>query len=573
LQSATPIQLNTGYSGIIKDYNDEDYYKFTLTKAGNITVSADRAVDLGWNFQVMDKEGNRFRSFDTKYGNNVAGTENIELGLDKGEYYIKVSNYSSELKPYQFQVKFKESNYYEKEHNNSLQTATPVELNKAYQGNLQEDNYNHEEDWYTYSLVKPGNVSVKIDRVAGSSWVVEVLDKTGKPFTEVVTKYDSYASGQETVDVALPTGQFYIRIGHYTGTERVNYKFIVEFTQSEYYEKEFNNSLSSANKVELNQTYKGIIQDEVYNEVDFYTFSLSKAGFITLEMDRKANAGWTIEVLDKNGSVLSEKHTDYGSNANGKEQVNIGLPNGDYFIKISNYTSSEGIPYSFKVMYEKGEFFKREINDDAQTANPIVINQPYKRLIQDDLYGLDYYTFTLSKKEELLFSMKREANKRWEIQIFNQDGNELDYFYTEDKNISNSTEQRDLTLDKGTYFIKITDYYGTENVPYTFKIQQKTQRIQGASRYDTAIEISKQGWTTSNTVVLAKGSDFPDALAGGPLAYYHNVPILLTDGKALTAVTKKEISRLNAKKVIILGSVGAISKAVEDELKKSGVSI
>src|SRR5690606_14365731 len=37
-------------------------------------------------------------------------------------------------------------------------------------------------------------------------------------------------------------------------------------------------------------------------------------------------------------------------------------------------------------------------------------------------------------------------------------------------------------------------------------------RISGASRYDTAVEVSKKGWSTSKKVVLATGGDFPDAL-------------------------------------------------------------
>src|SRR5690606_10527730 len=66
---------------------------------------------------------------------------------------------------------------------------------------------------------------------------------------------------------------------------------------------------------------------------------------------------------------------------------------------------------------------------------------------------------------------------------------------------------------------------------------EKTDRISGDTRYDTAIAISQEGWKSADTVVLATGADFPDALAGGPLAYQQNAPILLTRPASLFAAT------------------------------------
>lgn len=99
------------------------------------------------------------------------------------------------------------------------------------------------------------------------------------------------------------------------------------------------------------------------------------------------------------------------------------------------------------------------------------------------------------------------------------------------------------------------------------------ERIAGNDRFETAVEISKKGWETSQTVILTRSDDFPDALAGTPLAYFHDAPILLTSPAKLAAATKDELQRLNAQTVIILGGVGAVSQAVEDELKQMGFNI
>lgn len=91
-------------------------------------------------------------------------------------------------------------------------------------------------------------------------------------------------------------------------------------------------------------------------------------------------------------------------------------------------------------------------------------------------------------------------------------------------------------------------------------------RISGSDRYATAVEVSKAGWEYSEVVVLARGDNYADALAGVPLAYLHGAPILLTGVDALPPVTVAEIGRLDASKIFILGGNSAVSEAVEAEL-------
>ena len=98
-------------------------------------------------------------------------------------------------------------------------------------------------------------------------------------------------------------------------------------------------------------------------------------------------------------------------------------------------------------------------------------------------------------------------------------------------------------------------------------------RIAGSNRWETAVKISQEGWTSAGTVVLANGRNYPDALAGVPYAHALNAPVLLTEADSLVAATKAEITRLGANKVIILGGTGVISAAVEDEIKGMGLEV
>jgi putative cell wall-binding protein len=103
---------------------------------------------------------------------------------------------------------------------------------------------------------------------------------------------------------------------------------------------------------------------------------------------------------------------------------------------------------------------------------------------------------------------------------------------------------------------------------------KSVDRISGANRYGTAVEVSKKGWINgSENVVISVGDNFPDALAGAPFAYSINAPILLTDRFYLPYEVKQEIRRLNAKKAYILGGENVVSTKIEETLKAMGLMV
>jgi putative cell wall-binding protein len=101
-------------------------------------------------------------------------------------------------------------------------------------------------------------------------------------------------------------------------------------------------------------------------------------------------------------------------------------------------------------------------------------------------------------------------------------------------------------------------------------------RISGADRYSTAVAVGNKirSLTTIGSVVsktsaiLVSGTGFADGLAAGGLAYQLKLPIVLTNGTALTAGTKAFLdSEVNpAARVIIVGGTAAVSAAVATEV-------
>jgi putative cell wall-binding protein len=95
-----------------------------------------------------------------------------------------------------------------------------------------------------------------------------------------------------------------------------------------------------------------------------------------------------------------------------------------------------------------------------------------------------------------------------------------------------------------------------------------TERLAGANRYLTAIEISKQsfGDGEANVVFVATGTNFPDALAAGAAAAELNGPVLLTPPGSLPDEVAAEINRLDPDTILVIGGEAAISTTVFNAL-------
>ncbi len=133
----------------------------------------------------------------------------------------------------------------------------------------------------------------------------------------------------------------------------------------------------------------------------------------------------------------------------------------------------------------------------------------------------------------------------------------------------------------GEYHIRVRPYYygvGTgftgEAGPYTFRIKVgQVNRLYGASRVDTAVRISQEGWATfpqesiSATAVIAYSQNYPDALAAASLAGASHGPILLTPSTYLPGSVADEIKRLGVRGVYVVGGESVITQGVIDDLE------
>ena len=93
-------------------------------------------------------------------------------------------------------------------------------------------------------------------------------------------------------------------------------------------------------------------------------------------------------------------------------------------------------------------------------------------------------------------------------------------------------------------------------------------RVAGADRYESAVKVSQNSYERrAETVVIATGANYPDALSAGPAAARLGGPLLLTATDTLYPAVKSEIQRLGPERIVVVGGANSISPSVFDQLK------
>jgi putative cell wall-binding protein len=191
----------------------------------------------------------------------------------------------------------------------------------------------------------------------------------------------------------------------------------------------------------------------------------------------------------------------------------------------------------------------------------------YKVVLDNDnplfLYGWFWQETTSIPMEITLYDENKNAVEPNEFFVNEEKGYSALYPSTSGTYYVSVKNKSDLGVDK-EYALMVSQFYLEPNV----------ERIYGADRYETALQVALKGWDSgSNEMILATGANYPDALAGAPLSYHKDAPILLTSKHTLHPSAEKGIKELDVKKVTILGGSGVISDNVVEEIKDLGVSV
>ena len=94
----------------------------------------------------------------------------------------------------------------------------------------------------------------------------------------------------------------------------------------------------------------------------------------------------------------------------------------------------------------------------------------------------------------------------------------------------------------------------------------RVSRVAGLDRYGTAAALSELVAAPVETVYVATGENFPDALAAAPLVAADGAPLLLLSPAGVPASAAAALERLAPDRIVVLGGTGTVPTSVADEL-------
>lgn len=89
-----------------------------------------------------------------------------------------------------------------------------------------------------------------------------------------------------------------------------------------------------------------------------------------------------------------------------------------------------------------------------------------------------------------------------------------------------------------------------------------TKRVYGADRFETAIALSKDGFTASTRAFIVNGMNFPDGIVSPPLAARTGSPVFLSPGTCVPKGVLAELGRLSARTFTLVGGTTSLTADV-----------
>lgn len=135
-----------------------------------------------------------------------------------------------------------------------------------------------------------------------------------------------------------------------------------------------------------------------------------------------------------------------------------------------------------------------------------------------------------------------------------------------------------LTAGVHVVDLTVTTDGGTLTRSWTFaSTDRSARRLSGSGRVETAVAISQERFAdgAAGAVVLARADDFADALAGAPLAFHLDGPLLLTGSDDLHAAARQELQRVlpEGATVHLLGGEQSLAPTVAATVEDLGYRV
>lgn len=227
--TANPFLVNADYVGKINQFDDEDWYKITLTQEGALTLKFNHSIVSGSSYVywgvglLVEKNPGELSYFLLDFVPlNKPDFQLTTMGLPAGVYYVKINGFSNtqfDTSNYTLRANFIATPYWEKEPNDTLDQADPISFYQSYKGNLRELS---DLDWYRFTLGSAGTIAYRFNHLIPSgspanyyTLALKTLDAYGSEIT-LATEYVKGNSPDNTFySPHLSSGTYYLEVQPY----------------------------------------------------------------------------------------------------------------------------------------------------------------------------------------------------------------------------------------------------------------------------------------------------------------------------------------------------------------------
>ncbi|MEB7773230.1 pre-peptidase C-terminal domain-containing protein [Kurthia gibsonii] len=204
-------------------WNDStDYYKVKLDQAGLLNIKMTAYMDRMY-VQVFDSDLYEVEGWSDYYGGSELSGKVKQGGyyLEKGTYYIKVSQWNSYTGKYKIETKFSKTSNNEKEPNNGLEQAQKIKPNvQSVTGLI---SWNDSSDFYKVDVSKTGVLNVHM--TVYQSMEIKIYDRDGDTLLDRwIFKSSNTSSDKWSTSLNVKKGTYYIQIYGSTGLYKLNVK-------------------------------------------------------------------------------------------------------------------------------------------------------------------------------------------------------------------------------------------------------------------------------------------------------------------------------------------------------------
>jgi len=442
----TPVHVNVvlpyAGSGSIDAIDEDDFYCFTLSQPGLVTVDVDAnqyGSSLDPVLELYDENGDEIA-----YGDDEDGYDPyLQEYLAAGSYCVKVRGYGHDSTGwYDLYVTVGEGEDDEEDDDQ----GTPVHVNVVlpYAGSGSIDAI-EEDDFYCFTLSQPGVVTVDVDADQYGSSLDPVLELYDEDWDEIgynddTDDYDPY------LDEYLVAGSYCVKVRGCAHESMGAYELYIAVD----YDGTDDGIDSTPEYEEVDLPYSGSGSIDAIDENDFYCFYVTRPSVVTFDVD-----------ADQYGSSLDPVLELYNEDA---ERIAYNDDTDDYdpyleeYLEIGAYCLNvRGCAHESTGWYELYITVDVDGEVDGSPSSPGYqdVDLPYSGSGSIDAIEEDnFYCFTLSQPGVVTFDVDADqlgSSLDPVLELYDENGDQIAY--------NDDTDGLDSYLEEyleaGSYCVKV----------------------------------------------------------------------------------------------------------------------